>query len=448
MELSFNFGEVNCALGLKWVRLSSSKVGKEIRQEAKLYGTKIGVKRLIKDEDGNRQQVGFSVTGSSKGLVSGAAVLAELSDNAVVLQSINKSKYWVCAIARKEVLPGYDEVLNKEDAIRIAGEAMDLMAEEGVEYELIVDPASNELINNISQHPQSFSDYLAETVIPGSVLKASKIGVITTNPLLLAGLGVGVIAGGALFYTSQNPGAQNDLGGAPLIAPSKIKKANQRPVAEILAEAKEEEKQWLSQDLSGYDVSSAANVMANYVENIPSVIAGWTLKSTSWSADSNTISTKWEVREGSTALILKQATGRDNITFTKKGTEASIIDRFDVEKNVVEADQLDEYFSGQQYKELHLNHELTRLGLDFSTKQDKALEKRPKPIKDLAKDPNAKIRQYKVDITTFKVSGDGMVNFLEATNALDKLKGFVPKDIEFSSNERLNWEINGVIYAR
>lgn len=434
---------IDLAFGLRWARLATGKVDKEIRAEAAPH-EKHGVRRDLSNSDGSRWQVGLTDQKSLKGLASAGGILAATTENALAVQTLGPNQIWVCAVVNGEVLPGYEGVLDAPTAAATVERLIEDVLPEQVRTAYIIDEEAGALLDRRpSDDAVTLGEHLSGFEIPKSVLKANRIEPIGRGNSVTRVVAMCLCLTAIGYYLDLVPSEPE-----PAVAPApppKIKESKPSP-EEILAQARNEEIRWLSEALGQFDGLALINALSDSARVVPRVWRGWQLTAIHWTAAESGLSTEWVRLPGSTALIF-QAGLATPVDFRDQGNAATVTIPVDLRgPSYGPADVPSLLLTTQDL--LAMNHELTLLDASWSSSVSDSQTARPERISGLGNDPAASRRAYPVSIFKLKIDGDGLATLKDAGKTIDKLKAFAPKKATMEFDDGVSWEISGDIYAR
>jgi len=434
---------MDLAFGLRWARLATGKVEKEIRAEAAPQ-EKYAVRRDLSDAEGSRWQVGLTDQKALKGRAAAGGVLAATTENALAVQTISPNQIWVCAVVNGEVLPGYESVLDAQAANAAVERLVEDVLPEQVRTTYVIDEEAASLLEKCpAGEPISLADHLSGFEIPKSVLKANRIQSIGSGSSIYRTVGMCACLGAILYYLDLFP-SEPEPAVAPLPAP-KIKETKPSP-EEILAAARKEELVWLAETFAEADGFALISALSDSARLFPRVWRGWQLKEIRWSAGQSGFSSNWVRLPGSTALIF-QAGVDGQVQFTDQGNAATVNIPVDVSGPDRDPGEVSGLLLTREGL-LAMNHELTLLDASWSSSVSDSQAKRPERISGLGNDPAASRRAYPVSIYDLKVDGEGLSALQQTGKAIDKLKAFAPTSAVMELDDGVRWEISGELYAR
>lgn len=445
-------------VGLKWSRLAGEKVSAELSAISKETEMHFGFTRKIEDDGQFVYQSALSSEKSANGMVSAAAIVADLVENIILIQKISEEKYWVCCVNDSEIVPGGDELIDTELVVDKFHELVSEFTSDDVRF--CIDKSISESLTNKTEDLQ-FEDILEENQITKPLKDFSHYKLKSLKGIPAAGALFGVfaivLAGGAFLFTQSSGPLIVDVEHIKLpeikINKPDIVKLDLKPKVasqtELLQNAREEEIDWLKEKMIKEDPFQLVNAIGEFTYGLPRFFYGWSAAQVIYNnKDKNTITVVWHRNELGTSLSLQKTIQNNiDISFSLDGSSArtthaitGLVDRL-VEDDIVSSIKNDEY------KTAEFMHDVESLGLNWSVELLSQDISRKEKIKNIKNQQEAVTKQLKLKGKYFTVRG-GRINSLYVFNDIfTKSKSSLIEEITINLNEN-NWTVNGVLYEK
>lgn len=301
------------AVGLNWSQIAGANVKEEVQIVVEELGASFGVLREVDRGNHVDRQIGLTTQKSEVGKPSAAALLADAVDQVLLIEEAGPDSVWICVVVDHTVLAGSnsDVVVSREDASETV---------RGLFFEVLQDVADLRIVA-----PESLTDLIAVKSEVGnfatltadiSAGKSHRIRRLKggANPLLL--LGGLIIASGALYYVwsaSQpsvpEPSLSIDFGqGLNSQAVSDMVQKQGPSQEELLAKAKAEEIEWLTEAYKAAPASQAIQALVAAYANAPRNVAGFDLVGIAWSYETaTTVQLVWQRQTEGRSTALRDA---------------------------------------------------------------------------------------------------------------------------------------------
>lgn len=448
-----NIGSNKYVAGLHWNRLSGEKIKSEISSISNEMEMSFGLVRKIESEDDVIYQAGFYPDKEVKGMYSAAAILADIIENALVIEEIGEDEYWICAVADSEVLPGGDLISSREE----------------------ISHNIEDIFNNLSEGLEGFTSYMSANIslmtginhdyeygLAGIINNADQdllkkelprckilpIGSSKRPIILLGGFIVTACIAGYVFVgsndSSYNSHVERDSEVLELVL------AKRGPSKEdILQAAYDEEVQLLREKLSSQDPGMIIKSAIKYVRSMPYHAGGWIPISASYNRNiKGSLSISWARDYQGTPTTLRDAMqGKGSVSVDINAAGAS--SRHDVisEGRKDLPKDIDKAMSNVEYNHTMLSHQLIRKEFSWSFVRKPSRE-RASEIKGIDDKELSSQSQLIAPYIEFKVNGLGLNRLEELSRELDKVDYLIINNFNIDINADSSWRINGEIYEK
>lgn len=446
---TIKFNGKKYAIGLRWSSTSSDKVAAEVAALSEETGMHYGVVRKTTTDGVSHVQVGLSDEKAHVGLISAAAILADLEENIIFIEDIDDNSHWVCAIADGQVIAGSDVIVDREEIDRVVNDIINELASSTANIKLCY---SDKIENITGIAPQIKAD-LSEIFEQARIKNFNKVfkkysvknlkGIPRSVILFLIFTGLC----GALSYYAIN--AQNEyeseLERQESINETMIIVKKEPTKEELLQKAYEEEKVWFSEMLSSRNSTSLLSDVESFARGLAKNQFGWTAVSISYDSGApGSVSVRWKKTFGGTSLTLKDGLKADSISFGINGIDAtSSHNVVDIKTRNIKDPVV--FLKGVNYNYQEMMHDMELLGFRYAFGIAQPTE-RQKPIAGIQDQTLAMSRQFNVKTKTFALSNDGLpkMNLLQAV--MSKAESAVVNKIDIDLEKGFVWNISGEIY--
>lgn len=455
----FTFNDKTVALGLYWARLSGEKLKAEMAALSEEVNKSFGFTRRVETENGDiSYQASLTDNKELKGVISGAAALADKYQDIIFIDSLDEDLHWICAISNHEVLAGGDRIISSDELKEVFEEFLssfedseDLLIVQSAESLEFCDLDADENLNfedlmvnaEVEKFTKEFSLYKVEVIKSGS-----------STPILAL---MAVISLSAMGYHFVGPGFFNKKE-PEIVFPSQDQSIVEQMVIErkpkvtekdILRAAYEEEVQWLREDFNkSSPVKTIMRILA--FDSLSSkYVAGWEAKELIYTYDdSDAIRIVWKRTGLGTPISLRQQlTNAASISFKLNGdTAVSTYNVVDIYDNGFGKDfDILGFIKNSNYKHENMMHDLISMGYLWDMKNAEFGE-RKSPIKGLKNKQKAKLRQLHLNVKTITVGGYNQDDLAAFVSVLDYAKTFQLKKISINLEENFQWSVDGELY--
>lgn len=444
-----NIGEESFVAGLHWSRLSGEKVVAEVATLSEEMEMPFGVIRKMVVGGEVIHQVGLGTEKKFKGLISIAAILADLEENALLIEEIGNDKYWICAVAEKEVVAGGDIICSGDEISDYISDIFSNLRDglDGfvvyISAELAESTGMNadehmgikDILNkySISSAKKPYSKYRIKSV------KSSNKALILFGVFVIFAVGTGysLVGGEDEGYKVADESFDMVL-------------ARRGPsVDEILKVAYEEEVNWLKEELQEQNPANLINELAVFMQKLPLNIAGWESDAAIFSSKNpSLISVKWDRGSYGTPIDFeKQAVKNNGISIDLNANNAITYHGVISKPKVDVPDNLEDAITNQSYSNKHFVHDL--LLTDFEWKLDSLpKESRREEIRGIEDKEISNSKQFHYKTIGFDISGTGINDLYGLSNIIRKKSFSKITDIKISTKGIIAWEIKGIIYEK
>lgn len=447
------------AVGLKWSRLAGEKVSAELAALSKELEMHYGFTRKL-EEDENKfvYQAALSSDKSVNGLVSAAAIVADLVENIILVEQVTEDQYWICCINDSEVVPGGDDLVTKE---QLAGKFYELESLiDSSESKIYVHESVSQLISTPSEHFQ-LTDILEENEVtkPLKVYSHYKLKGLKGIPAagLLFGVFGLVLAGGAFMMTQNTGPVIVDV--EPIKLPEvKIKKPEKKieqiekkepTQAELFALAKEEEIVWLKEQMKKEDPFQIINAIGEFTYGLPRFYSGWSASQVTYdSKRPDVITVIWTRNDLGTSLSLQDAIKNHiGMNFSLDGQSARTTHRIEgvLEREV--AEDIVQAIQNDPYKTAEFMHDIESIGLSWELELLSQDLPRRQKIVGIKSESESLKKQLKLQGKYYTVRGGRLNSMYVFNDIFTKSKSSLIEKININLNEN-NWTINGKLYEK
>jgi Pilin accessory protein (PilO). len=454
----FSFNEKTFALGLYWSHLSGEKVAAEVAAISEEMSMSLGVLRKINIDGVKQHQVGLCSEKTHKGLVSAAAILAELEESLFLIEKLNDDKYWICAIDGHQVIGGGDVITSLEKITEVAQDIFNTIGENLQSVRICISEEIKRETSIEGDEQIGFFDILKEHEVKNiqksfkhcvvkNIKGIPRAAVLFAVFTILCG-GTGYMLFGSndeseAITEEQISSHANEVDQADLVL---VKKEPTR--AELLAKAYEEEKNWLSDMMDNKNASSTITQIHSFINKLSINNGGWTITEANYDESSpDVITLRWLKTGPGTSLILKKSIGSyDSISFGLDGkTAVSSHKVININKN--NHGDIVSFISNAKYNFNEMMHDLESLNYIWKI-TPVAMTERPEPIDGITDPSLAKTRQLTLKIKAFNISGSGTIRLLDTVRIMNKATTSVIKNIQVNVDKDFEWSINGEIYEK
>ncbi len=457
-ELSFNKQSV--VVGLYWARLSGEKPRAEMVTIAKENARDFGFIRKVEDETGQTlYQAALTGVSEAKGIISGAAVLADTFSDLIYVTDLGADQYWICAIAGNEVLAGGDVVVDSERLKGVFEEVLGAFDVALESIEVVGTEAAALALGADFTRVLGFTELLEDKGVTklGGEFSAYKVRKVTSSSSSIALYVVASLAVAIIGYQFAGPG----FGDAPhpdIVFPvddfappdpALDAQLKQKADADLLAKAYREEIQWLREELNHSNPVFVAKRIAAFEMASPKYVNGWMASEIVYSDKlPGTIQVLWVRSSSGTPLSLEQGLrNAERINIDLGGSQASS------RHSVVDAPlrgfgtgfDIAGFINASGYKHKNLMHDLISLQLLWKVSVYDMGE-RPVPISGIAAGPKAKQRQLLLDAKSVTMGGNSQNSFVAAINILEVAPTFKLNQVTIDLGQGFQWTLNGVLY--
>jgi hypothetical protein len=215
----------------------------------------------------------------------------------------------------------------------------------------------------------------------------------------------------------------------------------------LLAHAREEEVQWLTEDFATRDPAAVFSAVREAFSRVPMRLAGWRVSGMEYDvATPSTIMVTWTKDSGmATPLTLGNSlTERVSIEFALTGETAH--SRHPIEapprRSIEDAEQ---FIRGSEFDEVHLMHELERSGLEWGLSRATPTA-RPKPIEGIENPDLANRRQLSLEIKEFTAKANSEVDLQAIGRLLGRAQTVLIDRVSARFEDGQQWIIYGELY--
>lgn len=467
-KVQAGFNGKTFALGLAWYHLPGERPLREARQQVRDIEAEVGIGVLRRaerqDEEGSRvvyYQVGLSSDAADVGAYSAAATLADHFADVVVVEPLENGQYWICVIAGGEVLPGGDQLVGEE----IVDDALtDLLGELGAALDRIFVCAPETLAENHdleSDFSDGFGALLEAQSIP--VRRAHKVRKLTGISWPAVGLVALLIACSLGYFAydqwqARQESSTESYGNLSVQLPDDtrvsvgdaVERADEEGVSreDRLAAARQEEIQWLRNDLRSQDPASLYAEVRRFVQGFDRHRGGWVATDAVYDiSDPDAVTISWEKASGmALARTLEDAVGEDtSVRFDLNGEQATSIHELG-DFGMREIDDVLDYLENTDFDHLALMDALAGPELEWSISRG-SLGDRPEPIEGI-EGSLAEQRQLRVPVFEFEADLEGSLDHAALQRLLQDAEPVILSRITADLEQQNNWIIYGDLYER
>lgn len=437
------------AIGLRWSNTPGDKVAAEVASLSEELGMSHAVIRKTVTDGVTRTQVGLSDERIHAGMISAAALLADIEDSLILIEEVGSNSYWICAIADNQVLVGSDIIIEKDELYQSTTDIIKIFTDSGSEIKLCVSRELADFIGVGVYKEDTFAS-LVEKSRTNNVAKTFKkytikgVKGIPRSAILF--LVFASLCGGLTYYTISSQNAQeSELERQQAIDETMVIVKKEPSQEELLAKALEEEKVWFTKMLISQNSPSLMNDMNTFVRSISVNQAGWTAISASYSSENpDDVTVKWKKAVGGTALTLKSSIKYDSISFNVNGDEATSSHKV-ISKKPRDIKDGIEFIKQVKYTYQELMHDMELLGYQYSFGVGQPTE-RPQPIAGIKDPALASARQLNIKTKTFILNNSGLMKMNLIGSLMNKAKSAAISKITIQLNEDYIWQLSGEIY--
>lgn len=456
-KVTFNNNTV--ALGLYWARLSGEKLKAEMAALADEVNKPFGFTRKVETEEGEvSYQAALTEEKSLKGVISGAAALADKYQDLIFIESIEDS-IWICAISNHEVLAGGDRIVSTKDAqeafddllsafgddsddliivqSELASEKISIDSDESLDFDALITNA------DVEKFSKEFSGYKIDSAKQGS--NTILLGIIAAMAVGAAGYhfvgpGFGPNAAPAIVFPEQITAPRDQI---------IVKPAAKESKQTILDKAYAQEVSWIRSDFNKSDpVKTIMRLIAFDTVN-PRHVAGWSVREIKFDRKRpRSIQVLWKRARIGTPISLRQAlTGASAIKVRLDGNAAvsvhNVVDKFD---NGYGSDfDIVGFIRSNGYKHENMMHDLISMNYIWEMSPYVASD-RPQPIEGIKNSQKASIRQLNLSAKNIIIGGTSRDDLTAFINILNSAPTFKLKTISINLEAGFQWSIDGELY--
>lgn len=446
-------------VGLKWSRLAGEKVGAELSalsKEAEMY---FGFTRKLEEEEGQFvYQSALSSEKSVNGMISAAAVVADLVENIILIEKVDDEKYWICCVNDSEVVPGGDELIDFDLLTDKFHQLQSLIGEE--ELRVCIHESASDLFSAKSEAIQ-FADILEENEIKKPLKDFSHYKVKSLKGVPVAGVLFGAFAlilGGGAFFMTQNSGPvivdiePIKLPEVQIKKPDPTEKVDKKKIpteAELFADAKNEEITWMKERFIKEDPHQIINAISDFTYGLPRFFAGWSSSQVVYdSKRPDIITVIWTRNDLGTALSLQNSIKNHiGINFSLDGQSARTTHEITgLQEKTVDEDLISS-IQNDKYKTAEFMHDVESLNLNWSVELLSQDGPRRQKIVGIKNERDAFQKQLKLLGKYFTVRGGRLNSMYVFNDIFTKSKSSLIDKININLNEN-NWTVNGTLYEK
>jgi hypothetical protein len=454
------FKENTVAIGLYWAKLSGEKLRAEIAALATEIDKPFGFTRKVQTEEGETSyQAALTGDKSLKGVISGAAALADKYQDLLFIDNIGNDSLWICAISNHEVLAGGDKVVSLDEAVDVFNDILSSFGEES--DELVIVKGENVPDDIESDKVSSFDELIKEAEVNkfSKEFSSYKIDSVKSESSTILLAIVAVMSLGAIGYHFIGPGFGPKKGpeivfpenNFPIDQLTVTEKIKQVPMKDLLENGRKEEINWLRNDLN---TSSPSKTIMRYLafdSLSPRHVAGWTATQIIFERKrSSSFRVLWKRSNLGTPLSFR-ANLKDasliKIALTGN-TAASIHDVVDLYDNGYGEDfDILGFIKNNPYKYENMMHDLISMGYLWNMVEYDPGD-REIAITGIKNAQQSMIRQLENKAKLVDVGGTSRDDLTAFINILDNAPTFKINHISVNLETGFEWNVNGVLYEK
>lgn len=437
------------AIGLRWSSISGDKVAAEVASLSDELGMRYGVTRKIVADGSTRVQVGLSDEKSHTGLISAAAILAEIEEYAILVEDLGNDTYWICAVADNQVVAGSDVVIERSEINDAITEITNEFATITSHIKLCV---NQEIASEIDV---SVDEYLtfASLVDAARIKDAHKVfrkyavknlkGV--PRSAILFCVFAGLCAGVAYYTINAQAEYESELERQRALEDTMAIVKKEPTQEELLQKGLEEEKGWFAAELSAINTPDMLADVYDFISKFEVSQAGWNAVSATYSSDSpENITISWEKTPAGTGLTLKSELKADSISFGLDDQKAVSTHKV-INKQQRKITNPIEFLGSVKYNYQEMMHDMQMLGFSYQF-AEVIPTNRPQPIEGIKDQILATTRQLHVKSKAFELSNTGLPKLTLAGSVLSRAQTSFVKNINIELGNGFAWKISGEIY--
>lgn len=446
-------GKQDICIGMYWTRLSGQKPKAELILLSTEVAKKNGFIRNVVTDDSKIIQAALISEDDQKGLISGAAAIADLYHEIIFAADIGNDSFWVCAISGNEVLAGGDKIVQREhlrseiesilSSFSLGAEPgiiadSDYTAEEiGLKIESVRDFDQLIVDADIDKFSSSFASYKVQRVVAG------------TNKLIVY---AGILSIGLMAYQIIGPGFGQKkpiLVETPEIDFAAIAEQDRQKAAELetemLAKAKQEEIDWLTKDVLAIEnfkyIESTYRVYSQY----PKFVGGWEIEKVFYSdVNKEYIQVFWKRQPLGNVSSLRASLGDSAITKVDLSGDTAISY---FETRLIPKDgghSIAAIVKANQYSVESFINDFQLIGVKWKFDE---IETTPRPVQiaGVADQKKSMERQLVVVGKKIEVSGVGESSLFATAGSIKLSKAFKINTFVIKADD-YSWKINGEFY--
>lgn len=455
-KITFNANTV--AIGLYWAKLSGDKLRAEISALATEIDKPFGFTRKVETEEGETSyQAALTEDKSLKGVISGAAALADKYQDLLFIENIGDDSLWICAISNHEVLAGGDKLVSLDEAVDVFNDILSSFGEGS--DELVIIKGENVLDDIEADKVSSFDELIQEAEVNkfSKEFSSYKIDSVKSDSSTMLLAIVAVMSLGAIGYHFIGPGfgpkkgpeivfPANDFPIEQLTVTEKTPKIS---IKELLAAGKQQEIDWLRNDLN---VSSSSKTIMRYLafdSLSPRHVAGWTATQIIFeSKRKDSVRVLWKRDNLGTPLSFREnLKDASLIKIALTGnTAASIHKVVDLYDNGYGEDfDILGFIKNNPYKYENMMHDLISMGYLWSMVEYDPGD-REIAIKGIKNAQQSMTRQLENKAKLVDIGGVSRDDLTAFINILDNAPTFKINHISVNLEAGFEWNVNGVLY--
>lgn len=446
-------GKQDICIGMYWARLSGQKPKAELILLSTEVEKRNGFVRNVVTDESKVLQAALISDNDQKGLISGAAAIADLYQEIIFAADIGGDAFWICAVSGHEVLAGGDKIVQR-DYLRSEIEGILSSFSEGEEPGIVVSNESiadeiglrissvknfDQLIEDgdVEKFSSSFSQYRVQKIAAGA------------NKLIVY---AGVISIGLMAFQIIGPGFGQKkpvLVDTPEIDFAAIAEQDRQRAAlqeaELLNKAKQEEIDWLTSDIIAIEnfkyLESTYRILSRY----PRFVGGWEIEKALYSnVNKEYIQIFWKRQPLGNASSLRNSLGESAITKIDLSGDAAVsYIKLDISPTE-SGDLLTDVVANNQYSVESFINDFQLIGVNWKFNE---IERTPRPvqIQGIVDQKKSMDRQLSISGKMVDISGVGDVALFSTIGSIKlsrvfKVSTFVIKADDYS------WKINGEFY--
>lgn len=438
-------------LGLQWLQVHGKDPLLDAKSKAKAGKTPYGIIRGIdRGDDSSGFQVGMTSKKVKGSVYAGSAHLANIHPSVIGIEKLDDDLYWICVADSGGVLPGYDVVSTDSEVKMLLSE---LSAEYELDYMTMV--MSEEVANKFGLVSQIKTTPF-ELFISDEPLEAIKIKSIVGVPytfylggfIVLASLGMGGMWAHEKYEKKRELEEMIAIQQAAQAERERKKRESSKvdTEADILAQALEEEKQWLRDDFNRIRLAPLMQQIFLLNESLPYQFTGWKLEGLFFSNKlPNNIVSMWVNEDGLLGTLNALFDGSDEgVSFSPDLKTARVGHSISLGLEGI-SDILDHIKTqGTHHQELY--DILTSSGASVETRI-KQEEARREPIARIADESLKTEPQLIISQRHYSIKVQSKESFMFLMQRLDRVKNFMPELIHIEkSGADTQWTISGTLY--